>query len=437
MLICSDEKFNIVWFRRNLRFDDNLPLALASKSTLPILPIFIFDSDILNQLDNPTDLRVNFIHKTIKALDGQLKKFRSAFLVLQGRPQEIFDSLFRHSNIHSLFFSKDFEPLTIRRDKEIELLASENGVQVINCVDHLIHHPADVTKSDGSPYRVYTPYFKQWLSKFHQKTSENINSKIEDVNWLKHKAIIPELDSFGFESMSWDYPSSFTSDKTIDNYGANRDIPAKSANSRLGIHLRFGTISIRKLVSQAMRSNDITFLKQLVWREFFVQIMYFFPESANTEFKPKYRNMPWIYSEEYFSKWKTGQTGIPLVDAGMRQLNQTGTMHNRVRMITASWLTKNLLHDWRLGERYFASKLLDFELASNIGSWQWVAGTGCDAAPYFRIFNPMTQAMKFDPDRAYIKKWVPEIDNLSYPAPMIDYKLSRIRCLEFYKKYMG
>jgi deoxyribodipyrimidine photo-lyase len=426
---------NIVWLRRNLRFDDNRPLVLAMKEDLPILLLFIFDSDILSKLELSDDLRVNFIHQQLKSLNSQLNKVKSSMLVMHGEVVPIFDKLLNQWPIQKIFHAEDFEPYAIERDLEVKQLAQSKNIQVRTCVDHLIYHPSHTLKQDLTPYQVYTPFSKAWLNNLKPEHTRSYDVDLKKVNWLQMKFDQVTLDEIGFEYKERTYPPAQIESNTIEEYGSLRNYPAEKASSRLGIHLRFGTISIRKIVTQALASADPTFLKQLIWREFFTQIMYHYPSSMNAAFKPKYRDLPWKYDEDHLAKWQAGKTGIPLVDAGMRELNETGTMHNRVRMITASWLTKNLLFDWRIGERYFASRLLDFELASNVGSWQWVAGTGCDAAPYFRIFNPFTQAQKFDPKGSYIKKWIPEIDSLDYPTPMVDYKTSREKCLAFFKKY--
>ena len=428
--------FNILWLRRNLRWEDNAVLTMCQADEVPILPIFIFDTDILDKLESKTDLRLQFIHETLMRMNEHLLQAGGAIVTFHGKPAAVLEELMLHNQVKSIFCAEDFEPYARMRDREVADLAAKNETEFNQCIDHVIHHPSQVLKSDGTPYLVYTPYSKQWIAKYQDRPIQKQSKGLHQTKWLKTEARIHSMNSLGFQVQAWTFPDKNVSNSIIDTYGAKRNLPAESANSNLGIHLRFGTISIRALVTQAQQSNDITFLKQLIWREFFNQIMYHFPNSMNEAFKAKYRAMPWKFSEEHFTKWTEGKTGIPIVDAGMRELNTTGTMHNRVRMVVASWLTKNLLIDWRLGERYFASKLLDFDLASNVGSWQWVAGTGCDAAPYFRIFNPFTQAKKFDPDRKYIERWIPEIDSLNYPPPMIDYAASRKECLEFYKKNM-
>ena len=429
------KKFNIVWIRRDLRFDDHRALAHAVDSDLPVLPLFIFDQDILESLDDAADTRVNFIHKQIERLNEELKSYESGIYTCYGKPEQVFEKLFKEYDVAAVFCAEDFEPYAVQRDEAVAELAKMHGVQFKTVLDHLIFHPNDVLKQDGSPYHVYTPYSRRWIEQITQDSLKESKVKLDEITWVNFHSEIISLEQMGFVQKPWSYAQMTVPSTIISNYGAMRDFPAQDATSRLGIHLRFGTISLRRLVNKARQFSDNTFLKQLIWREFFTQIMFHHPESMDMAFKPKYRNMPWKFNESHFDKWKNGQTGVPIVDAGMRELNETGWMHNRVRMIAASWLTKNLLMHWKLGERYFASKLLDFELASNVGSWQWVAGTGCDAAPYFRIFNPFTQQKKFDPEGLYVKKWVPEIDSLDYPAPMIDYKQSRKKCLDFFKEF--
>ena len=428
-------KFNIVWLRRDLRLHDHRAFELAATSDLPILPLFIFDKRILNELADDEDLRVNFIHEQVSAMNEYLKRYQSGVYTRHGTAEKIFAELFDSGNVEAVYYAEDFEPYAIKRDNAVQQLAKKHGVAFQAVVDHLIFHPGTVLKQDATPYHVYTPYSRRWMEHADEQGFKAARNDPDTMKWAGLSGDIVPLDQMGFKGRSWAYSATAVTSSTIVKYQSLRDFPAQDATSRLGIHLRFGTISIRQLAAKARRSEDKTFLKQLIWREFFTQIMYHHPESMEMAFKPKYRDMPWKFNETHFEKWKSGETGVPIVDAGMRELNATGWMHNRVRMIAASWLTKNLLIHWKLGERYFASKLLDFELASNVGSWQWVAGTGCDAAPYFRIFNPFTQQKKFDPKGDYIRKWVPEIDNLDYPAPMIDYKQSRKDCLEFFQKH--
>lgn len=433
--INSVQPINVVWLRRNLRIEDNPIIQKAAKDDLPILLLFIFDKNILSKLAKD-DARVDFIHRTLEKLRTQLQSYKASILCVHGFPDEIIRKLIKSVRINAIFHAEDFEPAAKLRDDKIKEIAQESGIAVYTALDHVIFHPSSVLNKQGRPYLVYTPYYRAWKEKFVQNLDFLCQQKSNEFQGIEADFDIPTLKEIGFAPTPIALPQATVDRTLMETYKERRDFPAQDAASRLGLHLRFGTISPLQLALEAAKTTDDTFLKQLIWREFFIQIMYHFPESMNAAFKPAYRNMPWRFDEGQFDRWKAGQTGIPIVDAGMRELIATGTMHNRVRMIAASWLTKNLLIDWRLGERYFAEKLLDFELASNVGNWQWVAGTGVDAAPYFRIFNPHSQAKKFDPQGAYIRKWVPEFDSLTYTAPMIDYKASRERCLAFYKEHV-
>ncbi len=424
--------FNIVWLRRNLRLIDNMPLYHAACEDLPILILFVYDTDILTRLDDSSDLRVNFIHLTLHKLNKEASAHHGGVLTLHGTAIKVLEQIITNWPVRKIFHALDFEPYALARDAQVMKCARMNNVAMNSSLDHIIMHPERITTLDGKPYKVYTPYSKQWIKELKSVCLSD-SQLPKSLNLINPKRSLLTLRQIGFSFKEWSFPDAFISQSIIGLYKDKRDFPSEEGTSHLGMHLRFGTISIRYLVKQALESNDNTFLKQLIWREFFIQVMFHFPNSMTQAFNPKYRNLPWRFDEEQFNRWKNGETGIPLVDAGMRQLNQTGYMHNRVRMIVASWLCKNLLFDWRLGERYFASKLLDFELASNVGSWQWVAGTGVDAAPYFRIFNPFTQAKKFDPNNLYIKKYIPNYSENTYPQPMVDYKVSRTVCLDFFR----
>ncbi|MFT7421097.1 MAG: deoxyribodipyrimidine photo-lyase, partial [Arcticibacterium sp.] len=314
------------------------------------------------------------------------------------------------------------------RDKEIEELLFKENITFKSFKDQVIFEGHQVLKDDSSPYTVYTPYKNKWRSKFTLKSLDSCFSENEN-NYFIQKSALPSLEEFGFKSSDIQVNKFILED--LDNYQEERNIPYKDATSYLGPHLRFGTVSIRSIALKL--HNNETFLNELVWREFFMQILYNFPKVVTANFKAKYDNIAWRNNMEDFERWCEGNTGYPMVDAGMRQLNATGYMHNRVRMITAGFLCKHLLIDWKWGEAYFAKKLLDYELASNNGNWQWSAGTGCDAAPYFRIFNPTEQIKKFDKELKYIKKWVPEFQSFSYAAPMVDHKFARERALSTYK----
>ena len=424
----------IFWFRRDLRFFDNPALFHALTSGLKVLPVFIFDKNILDKL-NKDDKRVHFIFQAIENLNDLLKPYKSAIKLFYGHPLEIFEEILLDYNIRMVFSNHDYEPNAIARDLKIENLLKEKGIVFQSYKDQVVFEKNEITKVSGEPYTAFTPYSKKWLEKLYQ--DENYLHNWNPENYLQNfieaenKNSI-QLSDIGFSGKSYAFQKFQIDKSVISNYGSTRDFPALDSTSRAGIHLRFGTISIRRIVAMAMELNPV-WLNELIWREFFMQILYHFPHVENHPFKPKYQFINWINNENDFEAWKNGLTGYPLVDAGMRELNETGFMHNRVRMVTASFLIKHLLINWQWGEAYFAEKLLDFDLSANNGNWQWAAGTGCDAAPYFRIFNPTTQAEKFDKDNIYIKKWVPEYASPKYCIPIVEHGFARTRCLEAYK----
>ncbi|MEP6596527.1 MAG: deoxyribodipyrimidine photo-lyase [Ginsengibacter sp.] len=431
-------KINIFWFRRDLRLNDNAGLYHALKSVFPILPIFIFDTNILDKLGEKKDKRVEFIRDVLVEMHDQLNEIKSTLLVFYGSPENTFKQLTTEYGIDTVFTNHDYEPYSIERDNSIRKLLGEKSIQFKTFKDQVIFEKDEVLKDDGKPYTVYTPYNKKWKAMLNQFYLKPYPCKKYFKNFLKHpSSSIPLLSSMGFEGKEQLIPSKEPPDETIRNYNKTRDYPGLEGTSRLGIHLRFGTVSIREEVSKAKKLNA-TFLNELIWREFYMMILWHYSHVGHHKaFKPEYDNISWRNNEEEFSRWCNGTTGYPIVDAGMRQLNETGYMHNRVRMITGSFLCKDLLIDWRWGEAYFAEKLLDYDLAANNGGWQWVAGSGCDAAPYFRIFNPELQTKKFDKDLKYIEKWVPEFQEFTYPKPIINHKEARGRCLKVYKKALA
>ncbi len=425
---------SIFWHRRDLRLHDNAGLFKALKSGDKIQPIFIFDTTILSRL-NVSDQRVLFIHQEIKKLKEKYAEYGSDLKVFHGNPIELIPLIADNLNANAVYTNRDYEPYALKRDKTLfELLKAQN-CELIGAKDHVIFEKNEVLKADGLPYTVFTPYSRKWkeqLNYFYLK-SYPVEKYCEN---LIHCAIDPlmTLENIGFNSRQFvEFPSIEIPIPTIEIYNTSRDIPSILGTSRLSLHLRFGTISIRELARVAQAKNE-TYLNELIWRDFYQMIIFHFPHSATDSFKKQYDRIQWERNEKHFKAWCEGKTGYPLVDAGMRELNATGFMHNRVRMVVASFLTKHLLLDWRLGEAYFAEKLLDFELASNTGGWQWAAGCGCDAAPYFRVFNPTSQQEKFDKDFNYIKKWVPEYGTSDYPNPIIDHKFARERVLARYKE---
>jgi deoxyribodipyrimidine photo-lyase len=430
-------KINIFWFRRDLRLNDNTAFHHALKSDLPVLPIFIFDTNILDKLEDRDDARVGFIHSELIDINEQLKQKKSGVLILHGDPKELWLNLMAQYEIGQVFTNKDYEPYARDRDKELSTLFESNNIKFNTYKDHVIFEEGEIVKDDGSPYKVFTPYSRLWkktLSSDHLKI--NPSALDSDNFYTETIADPPTMEAIGFESPNIPIPSKEAKSKILECYAADRDYPAKNGTSRLGMHLRFGTISIRELAQKAKSKSEV-FLNELIWREFYQMIIWHFPRVIDENFKKQYNLLKWRNNEHEFDAWCEGKTGYPIVDAGMRELNATGHMHNRVRMVVASFLTKHLLIDWRWGEAYFARKLLDFELASNNGGWQWAAGTGTDAQPYFRIFNPESQLKKFDSELKYIKKWVPEYQEFSYPKPIVEHKFARERCLTTFKEALG
>lgn len=426
---------NIFWFRRDLRLEDNHGLFKALKQDVPVLPIFIFDKNILEELPKQ-DARVSFIHKELQNIKSKLKSEYNADIALyHNNPLQCFKQLTENYNIKNVYTNHDYEPYAISRDKTINTFLASKNISFKTFKDQVIYERDNITKKDGLPYRVYTPYSKLWIQTFNKEGLDFYPSETL-LNNIIQNTQLPNLSlkDLGFTEAKIQVQNYTVTPSLVANYEAIRNFPAQNNTSKLGPHLRFGTVSIRKMVTEAAKQQNITFLKELIWREFFMQILWHFPYTATQSFKPKYDNIKWRNNENEFKLWCEGKTGYPLVDAGMRQLNQTGFMHNRVRMLVGSFLCKHLLIDWRLGEAYFALKLHDYDMSSNIGNWQWVAGCGVDAAPYFRIFNPSTQIEKFDKELKYIKKWVPEFQELTYPKKIVDHKEARERCLKVYKE---
>ena len=424
---------NIFWFRRDLRLDDNCGLFNALSSDKKVLPIFIFDEDILNKLPKD-DSRVSFLHQELENIQEQLLKINSSISVFHGKPVEIFKDLLEKYSIDTVFTNHDYEPYAIKRDLEIKDFLESKNSSFKTFKDQVIFERAEIVKKDGTAYKVYTPYSKKWIEAFQLQRIQFFPSEEKLENLIKNETHqFLSLEEIGFIASSIKVASYKVDATLIDTYEETRNFPAKNSTSRLGTHLRFGTVSIRKMVDKASKSKNNTFLKELIWREFFMQILWHFPHTTKESFKPQYDRILWRNNEEEFNAWCQGKTGYPLVDAGMRELNQTGFMHNRVRMLVGSFLCKHLLIDWRWGEAYFAEKLHDYEQSSNIGNWQWVAGTGVDASPYFRVFNPTTQILKFDKNLEYINKWVPDFQELTYSKEIVDHKIARERCLKTYK----
>jgi deoxyribodipyrimidine photo-lyase len=429
---------NIFWFRRDLRLDDNVGFYNALKSEHPVLPIFIFDKEILKKLPKD-DARITFIYETLQKMRTKLEyKNTSSIAMFHGEPATIYKNLLKKYNIDTVFTNRDYEPYAKERDDKIEQLLNDNTIKFKTFKDQVIFEQNEVTKKDGLPYVVYTPYMKVWKEQFKTHTLDFYYTSSFLKNLIQDKEL-PNLtlSDIGFTKSNQKIKKHTVTPALIQNYEDTRNFPAQDSTSKLGPHLRFGTVSIRKMIEKAITEKNEIFWQELIWREFFMQILWHFPHTSKNSFKAKYDRIDWRNNEAEFLKWCNGQTGYPLVDAGMRQLNETGFMHNRIRMLVGSFLCKHLLIDWRWGEAYFAEKLHDYEMASNIGNWQWVAGSGVDAAPYFRIFNPTTQIKKFDNDLAYIKKWVPDFQEFTYPKEMVDHKEARERCLATYKEALN
>ena len=423
-----DQSTTLFWFRRDLRITDNAGLYHALKENKSVLPIFIFDTEILDKLEDKSDARVTFIHQTIIQLKEALEKLGSSLLILHGNPIDIFEKL----NPKNIYTNHDYEPYARKRDKSVGELLREKGGELKTFKDQVIFEENEVIKDDGKPYTVFTPYSKKWKAKVNDFFLKSYPVE-KYYSHLKKIKPLPQvsLKSLGFEKTEISFPTQRIDTNIVENYAQQRDIPSIPGTTRLSLHLRFGTVSIRKAAQLAIKKSE-TWLNELIWRDFYHMILWHFP-NVEKAFKPSYEQIVWRNNREEFEAWCAGKTGYPIVDAGMRELNTTGFMHNRVRMIVASFLTKHLLIDWRWGEAYFAKKLLDFDLAANNGGWQWAAGCGCDAAPYFRVFNPYLQTLKFDPEHKYIKKWVPEINELTYPTPIVNHEFARKRVLEVYK----
>ena len=427
------DKISIFWFRRDLRLKDNHGLYQALESEKKVLPIFIFDEDILDLLENKSDKRVDFIVQALQTLNSFLKSKNKGIKIFKGKPLEIYKKLTENYEIEAVYSNEDYEPYAIKRDQEIANFLASKNIAFHKFKDQVIFHRDEIVKADKKPYTVYTPYSILWLNEFQKVDLQGFTSEKKLDNLLDIPFEEFKLEDIGFQKTELTFEVPEADLHIIKTYEETRNFPAVKGTTQLGVHLRFGTISVRKLAKIA-KENNLTFLKELIWREFFMQILYHFPKVVNHSFKSKYDAIPWENNPEFLEKWKAGKTGFPIVDAGMRELNATGFMHNRVRMITASFLIKHLLTDWRIGEAYFAEKLMDYDLSANNGNWQWCASSGCDAAPYFRIFNPEEQQKKFDPDFKYIKKWIPEFGTKYYPKPIVEHKKAREKVLKVYKE---
>jgi deoxyribodipyrimidine photo-lyase len=432
--LAEQKSLALFWFRRDLRLTDNHGLYQALQNNDAVLPIFIFDANILEKIEEKADRRVQFIYEQIHLLKSTLEKLGSTLLVCYGTPIEVYQRLISNLHLKAVYTNHDYEPYAKHRDQAVATYLTAHQIAFHSFKDQVIFEKDEVMKDDGTPYTVFTPYMKKWKALFSpEMTYEFDISALLNHLFQTSPLCSPSLQDIGFKPQYCDFPSKELNLACIKKYDQQRDIPSILGTSRLSIHFRFGTISIRT-ATRIAREHNAVWLNELIWRNFYMMILWHFPHVAERSFKPIYDEVEWENNQTYFQAWCTGQTGYPIVDAGMRELNTTGYMHNRLRMITASFLTKHLLIDWRWGEAYFAKKLSDFELSSNNGGWQWAAGSGCDAAPYFRIFNPYFQTQRFDPTLDYVKQWVPELESTAYPHPIVVHSTARERALKAYKK---
>jgi deoxyribodipyrimidine photo-lyase len=423
----------LVWLRRDLRLSDNAALYHALKKNKNVVCVFIFDAIILDKLEDKADARVEFIADTLKHLQVQLEELGTSLFVYHGKPVEFYKSV----SPSAVYTNHDYEPYARQRDESIQKILAQKGIGFHTFKDQVIFEKEEVVKDDGKPYTVFTPYSRKWKALLKPFYLKSYPTEKYFTSFKKLKPLPPPTtEEIGFHQTGIEFPERVIKQSIIDKYDVQRNFPAIAGTTKLSVHLRFGTVSIRKLAVVAKKKNE-AWLNELIWRDFYHMILWHFPRVETKAFKPAYDKIEWRNNAQEFKAWCEGKTGYPIVDAGMRELNTTGFMHNRVRMIVASFLTKHLLIDWRWGEAYFAKKLLDFDLAANNGGWQWAASSGCDAAPYFRVFNPELQTEKFDPDLKYIKRWVPEVETNAYPKPIVEHKVARDRVLKVYKEALG
>ncbi len=420
----------IVCFRRDLRLSDNTALNAALESGLPVLPVYIFDETTLRTLP-PDDGRLNFIYALLAGMDRDLKKQGSSLRVCRGRSEAVWEKLLREYPCNAVYMNRDYDPGAVDTEDALGQRLRKRNIAFHTFRDRVIVEGDEVVKRDGMPYTVFTPYKRAWLEKFRETDPETGNGGTG--RFYRCAFPFPGREELGIRASGVrvrDYTL-----EHLDRYARDRDIPAADAGSYLGPHLRFGSVSIRRIVRSLNTKHEV-FLSELIWREFFMQILLHYPRVLHANFREKYNGIAWRNNDNEFERWCKGETGYPLVDAGMRQLNRTGYMHNRVRMVAASFLCKDLLTDWRRGEEYFSRKLLDYEPASNNGNWQWAAGTGCDAAPFFRIFNPVTQQKRFDKALRYVRTWIPGYEEGRYLNPVVEHRAARERALSAYKAGM-
>ncbi|MFO0389796.1 MAG: cryptochrome/photolyase family protein [Alphaproteobacteria bacterium] len=471
------QQINLVWLRRDLRLYDHAALASALAQSGQIQPIFVLDTDILARFTNPSDRRLGFIARALCQIDAELKKRGGGLLVLHGSATQIIPKVYAALGASHIFASEDYEPSARARDAAVAKQVSLNLSK-----DHLIISPTEILKDDGTPYKVFTPYSKVWLSKltplFYAPYEVHDKGRYADFEKTKKAAMAAGLKvvdaAEGAAAMLAQIGYKYVDDalwpvehasarlkqfaaKKIKAYATARDMVAEEGTSQLSPYLRFGLVSVRECMREAVAigngAGESTWIKELIWREFYAMILYHYPDSVQWEWNAAYRGtLGWSENMQHFEAWQEGKTGYPIVDAAMRQLLETGWMHNRARMIVASFLTKDLLVDWRKGEEHFAQYLMDYEQASNVGGWQWAASTGTDAQPWFRIFNPTLQSQKFDPRGDYIRRYVPELQNIKgddihepwklgmlsgYMTPIVDHAKARDAALAMFKRAAG
>ena len=433
MIALPSSPLVIHWFRRDLRWNDNRALHAALSSGHSVLLLFVFDENILQHLEDKQDARVTFLHNRMSVLQKEAKTMGSDIYVAHGTPHDVLLELIAKLDVRGVYANEDYEPYALWRDGLLMEALSAKNTPLHTFKDHVIKAPGEVVKPDGTPYTVFTPFSKRWHANLTEDDLEASPSEqhLDQLAKWQHKGM-PSLQEMGFTPSDVAIPEANVEPQLLKHYAETRDTPSVRGTSRVSVHLRFGTVSIRNMARQGFAHSE-KWLTELIWRDFYQSVMHAFPHSMKDAFRAKYDRIPWRHDDAHFAAWKEGKTGYPIVDAGMRELNATGFMHNRVRMVVASFFCKHLLLDWRLGERYFAEKLLDFELASNVGGWQWASGSGCDAAPYFRVFNPTSQLQKFDTQMAYVKQWVPEFGTDAYPEPIVEHKFARQRAIDTYK----
>ncbi len=463
---------SLCWIRRDLRLSDHRALYEACRASQRVSVVFVFDETILKKLRDRDDRRVSFIHQCLEEIDKKLRDKGSALIQVKGDPCVEIPELVGKLGVDAVFCNRDYEPTAKERDELVGDRLKGMGVSFQSFKDQVVFERLEITTQAGHPFRVFTPYKNAWLKKVTDEDYREYRPNLKKLSPLKNiKNFIKRFDlqSIGFEEASlWVEPGEQEGGKRfrrflkcMERYDDSRDFPAMEGTSGLSVHLRFGTVSIRKLVRVAMEQDSKgakVWLSELIWREFYQMILDRYPRVVDQTFIPKFNQIKWPGGDRYFKAWCMGETGYPLVDAAMRQFNTTGWMHNRLRMVVASFLVKDLLVDWRKGEAYFARHLLDFDLAANNGGWQWCASTGCDAQPWFRIFNPVTQSQRFDPEGKFIRANVPELASYSnkdihfpskasketqlragcligkdYPEPLVDHSTQRLKALELYK----